>query len=232
MTWALGVALTLGGVQSCAVDVVTLRSGSMVPAVFVGDRGLVDKTAYGWALPFSAWRRGGPIFLTERVLPARGDMIVFRAGGGDDRLLIKRVIGLPGDVVQVRADTVLLDDRALPRQELSASELAALSERFQRAGVPLPRRAFWESVGDTRYPILPGTDERSIRSLDRACLVPPGHLFVLGDNRASSIDSRTWGPIRFEHVVGRLRPLRWRPGTESNRRRAEAPSVPLPTSVP
>jgi signal peptidase I len=199
------VALALGGVQSCGVDVVTLRSGSMIPALFVGDRGLVDKTAYGWALPFSAWRRGGPIFLTERVLPVRGDMIVFR--GGDDRLLIKRVIGLPGDVVQVRSDAVLLDGRALPRQELSAPELGALSRRFQRAGLPLPRRAVWESVGQTRYRILLGEDESSTRAQDRACLVPPGHLFVLGDNRANSIDSRIWGPIRIEQVLGGLRPL-------------------------
>lgn len=173
----------------------------------MGDRGLVDKTAYGWALPFSAWRRGGPIFLTERVLPARGDMIVFRARGGDDRLLIKRVIGLPGDVVQVRSDTVLLSGRALPRQELSAPELGALSRRFHRAGLPPPRRAVWESVGETRYPILLGKGESSTLAQDRACLVPPGHLFVLGDNRANSIDSRTWGPIRIEQVLGRLRPL-------------------------
>lgn len=207
MTWAVGVALALGGVQSCGVDVVTLRSGSMVPALFVGDRGLVDKTAYGWALPFSAWRRGGPILLTRRVLPARGDMIVFRARGGDERLLIKRVIGLPGDVVHVRSDTVLLDGRALPRQELSAPELGALSHRFHRAGLPPPRRAVWESVGETRYPILLGKDESFTRAQDRACLVPPGHLFVLGDNRANSIDSRTWGPIRIEQVLGRLRPL-------------------------
>jgi signal peptidase I len=207
VTWALAVALTLGAVQSCGIDVVTLRSGSMIPALFVGDRGLVDKTAYGWALPFSAWRRGGPIFLTERVLPARGDMIVFRAGGGDDRLLIKRVIGLPGDVVQVRSDAVLLDGHAMARQELSAPELGALAERFHRAGLPPPRGAAWESVGETKYVILPGEDESSTRAPDRACLVPPGHLFVLGDNRANSLDSRTWGPIRIEQVVGRLRPL-------------------------
>ena len=207
MTWAVGVALIVGGVQSCGVDVVTLRSGSMIPAVFVGDRGLVDKTAYGWALPFSAWWRGDPIFLTERALPARGDMIVFRAGSGDDRLLIKRVIGLPGDVVRIRSDTVLLDDRALPRQELSAPELAALSQRFHRAGLPPPWRAFWESAGETRYPILLDKDESSARAQDRAYLVPPGHLFVLGDNRANSIDSRTWGPIRIDQVQGRLRPL-------------------------
>lgn len=207
MAWAVGVSFVLGAVQSSGVDVVTLRSGSMVPALFVGDRGLVDKTAYGWALPFSAWRRGGPIFLGERVLPVRGDMIVFRARGADDRLLIKRVIGLPGDVVQIRSDAVLLDDHALPRQELSVPELGALSHRFHRAGLPPPRRAFWESVGGTRYLIVPAEDESSTRAQDRACLVPPGHLFVLGDNRASSIDSRTWGPIRIEQVRGRLRPL-------------------------
>lgn len=207
MTWAVGVALAFGSVQSCGVDVVTLRSGSMVPALFVGDRGLVDKTAYGWALPFSAWCRGGPIFLTERVLPARGDMIVFRARGGDDRLLIKRVIGLPGDVVQVRSDAVLLDGRALPRQELSALESGALSHRFHRASLPPPRRAVWENVGESRYTILLGEEESSTRDQDRVCLVPPGHLFVLGDNRANSVDSRTWGPIRIEQVLGRVRPL-------------------------
>jgi signal peptidase I len=189
------------------VDVVTLRSGSMIPVVFVGDRGLVDKTAYGWALPFSAWRRGGPIFLTHRALPARGDVIVFRGEDGDDRLLIKRVIGLPGDVVQVRSDAVLLGGRALPRQELSASELDALSRRFHRAGLPPPRRAVWESVGQTRYRILPGEDDASTRAADGPSLVPPGHLFVLGDNRANSLDSRAWGPIRIGQVVGRLRPL-------------------------
>jgi signal peptidase I len=205
--WAAGVAVTLAGVQSCGLDVVTLRSGSMIPAVFVGDRGLVDKRAYGWALPFSAWRDGGPIFLTERALPARGDIVVFRGDGGDDRLLIKRVIGLPGDLVQVSSDAVLLGGHALPRQELSAAESGALTRRFHQAGLPPPRGAAWESVGATRYRVVLGEDESATRSPGGAWLVPAGHLFVLGDNRANSLDSRVWGPIRMEQVLGRLRPL-------------------------
>jgi signal peptidase I len=207
MTWAVGVAMTLAGVQSCGFDVVTLRSGSMVPAVFVGDRGIVDKTAYGWTLPFSSWGNGVPIFLSGRVLPARGDMIVFRGGWGDDRLLIKRVIGLPGDVVEVRGDGVLIGGQPLPRCGMTAPEWEALSHRFRRAGRPSPRGAMWESAGAARYAIVVGNDESPVVAEDRVFRVPPDGLFVLGDNRPGSVDSRAWGPIRVEQVLGRLRTL-------------------------
>ena len=132
-------------------------------------------------------------------------MIVFRSSDGADRLLIKRVIGLPGDLVAIRQGAVLVNSEALPRHGLSAEEWEALSRRFRRTGLPPPAQAAWESVGQTRYQVVPGRAERSDDSREIECRVPAGHLYVLGDNRSGSIDSRHWGPIRVERVVGRMR---------------------------
>jgi len=205
--WGLGTALLLAIVQSCALDVLTLRSGSMIPTLFVGDRALVDKTAYGLVLPFTEWWRSDPVRLGQGELPARGSIVVFRADDGSDRLYVKRVIGLPGDAVSVRRDSVAVNGRALPRQAPSPAEWRALANRFGRAGMPPPVGAVWESIGAVRYTILPGADPAAGAPEELDCVVPSASLFVLGDNRRNSVDSRTWGPIAAGRVVGQARPV-------------------------
>jgi len=205
--WGLGTVLLLAAVQSSALDVLTLRSGSMIPALFVGDRALVDKTAYGLVLPFTGWWGADPIRIGRGHLPARGDIVVFRSDDGSGRLYVKRVIGLPGDVVAIRRDAVLINGQALPRRAPGPAEWRALADQFERSGLPPPVGAVRESAGDVSYTILPESDPAAGAGEDLECVVPAEMLYVLGDNRRRSVDSRSWGPIDLRRVVGRLRPV-------------------------
>ena len=149
-----------------------IPSGSMLDTLLIGDHLLVNKFIYGTHLPFSDER-----YLALRH-PQRGDIIVFEFPGDADksyfekRDFIKRVIGLPGDKVQVRNKQVFVND-----------ELFAVPEEVHKDSQTLPAVA---SPRDNTGPIL----------------VPDGQYFVMGDNRDFSYDSRFWGFVPEEKIKG------------------------------
>ena len=187
----------------------TIPSGSMEPGLVDGDYIVVSKFDLGWSgasLPFA------PRMTTERIggrAPQRGEVLVFRSPGDRRVDVIKRVIGLPGDRVQVRDGVVLLNDRPLSRTEARPA--------IDRDGLRVTEARETNASGVAyrvldRGPGHPGDDTGVYR-------VPQGQVFVMGDHRDNSLDSR-WAPPRgfgfipTEAIVGRARGVvfNWRPG--------------------
>jgi len=146
----MAVAVVLAGLARAAVHIYSIPSESMVPALEVGDQIVVTR------------------YLQSR--PERGDVIVFQSPVGADELLVKRVIGLPGDWIDSRLGRVRIGGFTLPEPYLDrAAASGSIPSQF----------------------------------------VPPDTYFVLGDNRESSLDSRTWGVVPEELIVGRARVVLW-----------------------
>ena len=217
LRFILILVLLAWAVRSLVVAPFSIPSGSMLPTLYIGDYLMVGKWPYGYSrysFPF-----GFPSFearILERM-PKRGDVVVFRHPS-DDTDLIKRVIGLPGDTVEVRGGMLVLNGKAIPRQELPRFRLP-ISPNSPCKVVP-PATAMIEQ-GFCIYPAyretLPGGPSYTVLDqVDRAdaddrlpVTVPAGHVFLMGDNRDDSLDSRyspTEGGIGFvpiERLIGR-----------------------------
>ena len=206
----------------------SIPSGSMLPALFVGDYVMVAKWPYGYSRYSFPW--GVPSFDGRLLadLPERGDIIVFRPEGVDFEF-IKRVIGLPGDTIEVRGGTVILNGRPLPREGRGFFAMPMSANSRCKVAPPAAPMVRPDRNGDSTclYPAyretLPGG--RSYLVLDQAELqradevapvtVPEGHLFLMGDNRDDSLDSRFdpaeggIGLVPLENVVGRGMLIYW-----------------------
>lgn len=198
----------------------SIPSESMLPRLMVGDYLFVSKWNYGysrWSMPFGIPPVSGRIF--ARV-PARGDVVVFRAPEVLDHDVVKRVIGLPGDTIQMRDGQLILNGRAVPKQRV-ADYLLPLTPNFGtdkcegpyqdvEDGRPVCRYPrFRESLpGGASYEVLdqgrmPDRDDTDVYS------VPQGHVFVMGDNRDDSGDSRFAPPggmgyVPLENLEGKV----------------------------
>jgi signal peptidase I len=147
LTILVAFALVFGFVRPFVLEAFRIPSESMVPTLEVGDRVLANKFIYRF---------------TE---PERGDIVVFESvGEGDDQKLIKRVVALPGDEVEVRSGTLLVNGEEQEEPYLNKE---------------LPFNGSYEPTE-----------------------VPEGEVFVMGDNRANSADSRVFGPLPVENIEG------------------------------
>jgi signal peptidase I len=188
------------GVRIVLVQPFHIPSASMDPTLTPGDYVLVDKTAYGWsrhALPLSA-----PLFSGRLAgrLPARGDVLVFKLPADGRTDYVKRVIGLPGDRIEMRDGVVLLNERTLAHDALGVLELPdgyGATRRIKR---------FRERLPDGRSYITLDSVDNGALDTTRPVTVPSGHVFVMGDNRDESRDSREIvGFVPVENLVGRVR---------------------------
>lgn len=192
----------------CLLFVFTLRgffydwfripSNSMLPTLTVGDLVLTDKSRYGMRLPLLNTR------LTQGTPPQRGDVVVFRKPG-EDLFYIKRIVALPGDTLRYTADKrLIVNDEVLPWREAGAiANTRHWREQFAGG---------WHSIyvdgGHNALFTAPAAQhchlqqEEAQRGNTLTCTVPPQQYFVLGDNRDHSNDSRFWGFVPQEHIVG------------------------------
>jgi signal peptidase I len=181
-----------------------IPSGSMVPTLLVGDYLVVNKFAYGfsrYSLPFA------PPLFSGRVLqgvlghePQRGDVVVFVPPGDPSEIFVKRLIGLPGDRIQVTDGQLYIDGEAVPREELGTYV-------DDSDGGPVVAEKFSEALpGRRAHAILKLTD-LGFANNTPVYTVPAGHYFFLGDNRDNSLDSRfAGGPVGFVPAANLLGP--------------------------
>lgn len=187
----------------------TIPSGSMMPTLLVGDYLLVNKFAYGYSrysLPLynPDWFKGR-LFGGE---PTRGDVVVFRLPSNPDIDYIKRVVGLPGDRIQVRQGVLYINDKAVPR----VAEGAFSSDSSDTAGVGVQHSVdFYKDVPVYRETLDSGAtyqtldlDENSDGDNTPVFNVPEKHYFMMGDNRDNSSDSRfSVQYVPEDNLVGR-----------------------------
>lgn len=177
----LAVVLLL---RSFLFEPFTIPSGSMLPTLQVGDYILVNKYAYGLRLPVL----GKEIVAVGK--PQRGDIMVFRYPENPRQNFIKRVIGLPGDVVRIEEGRVFVNDRELPHEAV-AFEGGESWERYYR-----------EQAGEVAH-LIRHEDGREGASPQGEWRVPADSYFTLGDNRDNSRDSRYWKFVPDHFIVGK-----------------------------
>lgn len=177
-----------------------IPSASMVDTLLVGDYLFVSKYAYGYSrysFPFGVVPLDGRVLSSE---PDRGDIAVFKLPRDNATDYIKRVIGLPGDEIQVQEGVVYINGDPVERERVSDFvDIAANGREFraQRFRETLPNGVSYEVLN---------TDENGLFDNTRVYTVPDGHYFMMGDNRDNSTDSRAQnfvGYVPFENLVGR-----------------------------
>ncbi|MGH8125961.1 MAG: signal peptidase I [Rhodanobacteraceae bacterium] len=206
-----------------------IPSGSMMPTLLVGDFVLVNKFAYGLRLPVTNTK----VLATGE--PQRGDIAVFRypgytchqangaiVRGGDPTCTtpvpredyIKRIIGLPGDIIVVRGEQIYVDGKPMPQTLIGPYQgTDKVSVRMEENPMMAPVREYSETLGVVKHHILqfayiesyPCLGSGGTRLPDGGCrwVVPKGHYFAMGDNRDDSDDSRFWGFVPEQNLAGK-----------------------------
>lgn len=195
--WAVLLAMVI---RTTLYEPFNIPSGSMKPTLLVGDYLFVSKFSYGYSrysVPFSPPLFEGRIWDRE---PERGDVIVFKLPSDNKTDYIKRIIGLPGDTVQVRSGRLYINGTLMDRKRLGEvieTDQYGDTKRLVEYEETLP--------GGLKHHIF---EESDTAPLDNTTVytVPDNHYFLMGDNRDNSQDSRVTalvGPVPYENIVGR-----------------------------
>jgi len=197
------VILIVFFLRSFLVEPFKIPSGSMVPTLLVGDFILVNKYTYGIRIPIINRK------IVDITLPKRGDVMVFRYPEDPSLDYIKRVAGVPGDRVAWIDKRLVINGIEAPRQERPDylhPERIHYSKHFVEKTGEVEHSILVEEDAPAAIPFVksfPFRENCLYNSAGVECTVPPGHYFMMGDNRDNSADSRVWGFVPEENIVGR-----------------------------
>ncbi len=175
--------------RSFLVEPFQIPSGSMIPTLEVGDFILVNKYTYGLRLPVVGTK------IVDINEPKRGEVMVF-IPPHDSRYFIKRVVGLPGDTIRYEDKVLYINDERVPSQPIDQVEIE-MPNGMMQSGILL-NETLGEVEHETQIMNAPSRDGgRTV------WVVPEGHYFMMGDNRDNSADSRVWGAVPEQNIVGK-----------------------------
>lgn len=201
---SLGLALLIVFmIRSSVIEAFKIPSGSMIPTLLVGDHIFVNKFAYGFKIPFSDLVSHDPYYVVKRDPPKRGDIIVFMFPKDESLHYIKRVVGVPGDTVEVRNKILYVNGKMVPREPLGGDAARTVfnkidDPRYSASSLD----AYQENLDGASHMIL--LDKSNYQGeTPMPVTVPAESLFVMGDNRDFSNDSRFWGFVPYRNVKGR-----------------------------
>ena len=208
------VILVVFLLRSFLVEPFKIPSGSMMPTLLVGDFILVNKFTYGIRLPVINHK------IIDVNLPKRGEVMVFRYPKDTSLDYIKRVIGIPGDQVIYRNKQLTLNGQPVPIQEKGSYSYIASGLNYITARTMIEQLAQHthetliqpESLSvyinqvDSQFPYRKNCE---YNDEGFTCTVPPGYYFMMGDNRDSSNDSRYWGFVPEQNIVGKAFLVWW-----------------------
>jgi signal peptidase I len=177
--------------RSAIADWNQVPTGSMKPTILEGDRVVVNKLAYDLKVPFTSWQ------LQKWADPARGEIVTFYSPK-DEKLLIKRVIGIPNDIIAMRNNQLFINHKPATYGTLDQEVIRQL-DLYQRH-----RHSFFvEEVGQERYPVMLRPSKPNHYNSFGPVEVPEGFYLMLGDNRDNSLDSRAIGLVSRDRITGR-----------------------------
>lgn len=176
--------------KSAIADWNDIPSGSMEPTILIGDRVFVNKLAYDLKIPYTTWH------LASWSAPRRGDIVVFYSPENDKRL-IKRVVGIPGDIIRMKNNRLSINGTDLPYKALDPDRQKNISADDYPSQL-----LYLENLFGKKHLVLFAPFQPSIQSFG-PITIPEGKYLMLGDNRDKSADYRFFGLVDRERIVGR-----------------------------
>jgi signal peptidase I len=186
----LVTALVLGSFRSAVADWNDVPTGSMKPTILEGDRIFVNKMAYDLKVPFTTWR------IAEWATPQRGDIVVLFSPY-DGKRLVKRLVAVPGDRVELRNNKLYVNGHAARYEPADVRTLT-----HHDPGSWAPRVLAQETADGQAHLVLTNPEHPTMPWFGPVTL-PEGRYFVMGDNRDDSFDSRWFGSVERSRIVGR-----------------------------
>jgi signal peptidase I len=186
----LVLALILFSIRSSLADWNDVPTGSMRPTILEGDRVWINKLAYDLKVPFTTRH------IAEWSNPQRGDIVVFYSPH-DGKRLVKRVVGLPGDTIELRDNTLIINGSLVACQPIAEALLRDLAPSERAGRVFASEQLPGQTHAVAGYPAAPAM--RTFAPIS----IPAGQYFMMGDNRDDSFDSRYWGPVERNQIIGR-----------------------------